>query len=97
MQDSGGGWSIQQQGTYAPQPITVDDESELLHRWMGSAAIDKFGNIALGYSITNSDSDVGESVHPGIRYAGRTAADVPNLLPQTEQIIRNGETSANGA
>ncbi len=39
-------WSIYQQGTFAP-----NDGNE---RWMGSAAINANGDIAIGYSITNS-------------------------------------------
>jgi uncharacterized repeat protein (TIGR01451 family) len=96
LQNSGASWAIRQQGTYAPQPIAVADESELLHRWMGSAAMDRFGNIGLGYSIVNSDSDAGQQVHPGIRYTGRAAGDPLNLLPQSEQTIRNGEISTAG-
>ena len=36
-------WTIQQQGTYAP---------DALHRWMGSVAQDKSGDIAVGYSVS---------------------------------------------
>ena len=35
-------WTIQQQGTYAP---------DALNRWMGSIAQDKSGDIAVGYSV----------------------------------------------
>ncbi len=37
----GGAWSIFQQGTYSPDST---------HRWMGSVAMDRDGNIALGYT-----------------------------------------------
>ena len=57
-----GSYSLYQQGTFAP--------TDGVHRWMGSAAQDKNGNIALGYSVVN-----GSSVYPGIRYAGRLAGD----------------------
>ncbi len=53
---------IYQQGTYAP--------GDGVHRWMGSVAQDKFGNLAAGYSVVN-----GTTVYPGIRYAGRLASD----------------------
>src|SRR6266540_4072747 len=49
---------IYQQGTYAP--------NDGVHRWMGSVAQDKNGNLAAGYSVVN-----GTNVFPGIRYAGR--------------------------
>ena len=52
---------IRQQGTFAP---TND------FRWMGSAAIDKTGGIAVGYNISNASS-----ILPGIRYAYRGPAD----------------------
>ena len=40
-----GNWSISQQSTYAP--------GDGLHRWMGSAAMDQQGNMAMGFSIGN--------------------------------------------
>lgn len=52
---------IRQQGTFAPS----ND-----FRWMGSAAIDKTGAIAVGYNISNASSIV-----PSIRYAYRGPAD----------------------
>jgi hypothetical protein len=88
LQKSGGAWAIHQQGTFAPQPLGATAERQLLHRWMGSAAMDKDGNIAIGYSVTNSDPD--QPVFPGIRYTGRRFDDSLDLLPQGEQIILNG-------
>jgi len=52
---------VRQQGTFAP---TND------FRWMGSAAIDKTGGIAIGYNISNASSIV-----PSIRYAYRGPSD----------------------
>jgi hypothetical protein len=54
-----------QQSTYAPDST---------YRWMGSIAMDKVGNIALGYSVSSG------SIHPGIRYAGRASGDPSGLL-----------------
>jgi len=59
--DTGGEWSIYQQGTYAPNDGN--------HRWMGSIAMDQAGNIALGYSVSS------ETTWPSIRYATRTPVD----------------------
>ena len=81
-------WTIQQEGTFAPQPNGATLETQLLHRWMGSMAVDRFGNLALGYSIVNSDG--ANPVFPGIRYSGRRVDDVPGLLPQIERVIQNG-------
>lgn len=94
LRGGSGMWGIHQEGTYAPQPIDPDDESELIHRWMGSAAMDASGNIALGYSAGNSDDDNGEEIYPGIRYAGRMADDNAGRLPQGEKVLQSGTTSA---
>jgi hypothetical protein len=88
LRKSGANWTIHQQGTFAPQPLGATAENQLLHRWMGSAAIDKDGNIALGYSITNSDPN--SPVFPGIRYTGRRFDDPLDLLPQGEQVLLDG-------
>lgn len=67
-----GVWGIFQQGTYSPDST---------HRWMGSIAMDRDGNIALGYSVSSG------TVFPGIRRAGRLATDPPGTLPQPEGVI----------
>jgi hypothetical protein len=68
---------LYQEGTWAP-----DDG---VHRWMGSVALDKQGNMALGYSVVN-----GTNVFPGIRYAGRLAGDPLGQLSQGEQVLQAG-------
>lgn len=88
LRRSGPNWAIYQQGTFAPQPLRATAENQLLHRWMSSAAIDKDGNIAIGYSITNADPNA--PVFPGIRYTGRRFDDPLDLLPQGEKVILNG-------
>lgn len=74
---SGGAYSVFQQGTYAP--------GDGVHRWMGSVAMDRFGNIAMGYSVVN-----GTSVYPGIRYTGRLAGDTAGLMTLGEGVIMEG-------
>ena len=71
---------IHQQGTYAP--------TDGIHRWMGSVATDKYGNMAAGYSVVN-----GVDVYPGIRYAGRVPSDPPGELSQGEATLQNGTGS----
>ena len=78
LRKSGGSWSIYQQGTYAPDSN---------NRWMGSAAMDHVGNIALGYSVSSS------TVFPSIRYAGRLSTDPLGTLPQAEAEIIAGSGS----
>jgi hypothetical protein len=80
-------WTIRQQSTYAPQAPGVNDTT-WVHRWMGSIAMDKFGNMALGYSVANGDA--ANPVFPGIRYAGRLGSDPLSGLPQAEQTLING-------
>lgn len=67
--------TIFQQSTYAP------DSS---FRWMGSIAMDKQGNAALGYSVSSS------TLHPAIRYTGRLATDALNTMQAEASIIEGG-------
>ena len=69
--------TVYQQGT-----LTVDGTS----RWMGSIAMDKLGNMALGYSASSS------SLFPSIRYTGRLATD-PLGTMQSENTIQAGAGS----
>ncbi len=75
LRKAGGVWSIFQQGTHSPDST---------HRWMGSAAMDKFGNIAVGYSISDA------TMYPGIAYAGRLATDPLGTMPQAEVVALVG-------
>jgi hypothetical protein len=75
--DLAGNYAVKQQGTYAP--------NDGVHRWMGSVAQDKFGNMALGYSVVN-----GTDVFPGIRYTGRLAGDPAGELGLGEGTIIDG-------
>lgn len=60
LRNPGSGFSLFQQGTYAPDANS---------RWMGSIAMDKIGDIAVGYSVSSS------SMTPSIRYTGRQPGD----------------------
>jgi hypothetical protein len=67
-----------QQGTYAPDGF---------FRWMASPAMDRFGNIGIGYSF-------GGTPHfPGQRFAGRLTDDPPGQLTLQETILAEGEAS----
>jgi len=89
LERSGGGvWAIANEGTYAPQPA---DAPAFIHRWMGSAAMDRFGNIALGFTASSA-----QVVFPSARYTGRLAGDPLGLMPQPEIEIQAG-TSSGGA
>ena len=67
-------FSVFQQGTFAP------DSS---FRWMGSIAMDKVGDIALGYSVSSS------SMFPAIRYTGRVPTDGAGTM-EAEKSIKTG-------
>jgi N-acetylneuraminic acid mutarotase len=70
-----------QQSTYQPDST---------YRWMGSAAMDASGDIAVGFSASSS------SINPQIRYAGRLAGDPPNTLAQGEATLFSGTGSQTG-
>jgi hypothetical protein len=55
------------------------------YRWMGSAAMDKRGDIALGYSRSSATS----GDYPSIYYAGQTAGD-PLGTTESEVLIKQG-------
>ncbi len=85
----GGIWTIFQQGDFAPQDPAA---TAFLHRWMGSIAMDKEGNIALGFSASSRD------VFPSVRYVGRRVTDPLGSLPQGDSpdgdfVMVNGEGS----
>jgi hypothetical protein len=60
--------------------------SDGIHRWMGSLAMDRVGDIALGYSASSG------SVYPSIRYTGRVPTDPLGTL-EAESIIQAGTGS----
>jgi hypothetical protein len=71
-----------QQGTFAP---TND------FRWMGSAAMDKTGGIAIGYNISNATTIV-----PSIRYAYRGPSDPAGTLGnETSVLVGSGSQTGN--
>ena len=67
---------LHQQGTYAP---------DSLYRWMASPAMDRFGNIGIGYSFG------GLPHYAGQRFAGRLANDRRGQLTLRETILAEGE------
>lgn len=73
--------TVYQQGSYAPDATS---------RWMGSAAMDGAGNIAVGYSASST------SVFPSVRYAGRLASDPLGQLSQGEATLYAGLGSQTG-
>jgi hypothetical protein len=76
---TGGVPAIYQQSTYIP--------ADTAWRWMGSAAMDKQGNLAIGFSKSSS------TMFPGIFYAGRLVSDPLNSLAQGEHRMKRGRGS----
>ena len=71
---AGGAFSLFQQGTFAPDSA---------YRWMGSAAMDGAGNIALGYSKSSG------SIYPSIAFTSRTPT-TPAGTMGAETILQAG-------
>jgi hypothetical protein len=61
-----------------------------LYRYVPSVAVDRAGDMAIGYSTSNA------STNPAIAYAGRLAADPVNTITQTEQLLIAGTGSQSG-
>jgi hypothetical protein len=70
--------TLHQQGTYAP---------DRFFRWMASPAIDRFGNIGIGYSFGGTPHFAGQ------RFAARVPSDPPGVLGLRETILVDGEAS----
>jgi hypothetical protein len=73
---------LYQQSTFAP---------DNLFRWLGSMAMDKKGNIGLGYSFG------GDPNYPGQRFAARLSKDPKGQLTFHESVLAEGHTSQNGS
>lgn len=72
--------SVYQQGTYAP--------SDSNWRWMGSIAADQAGDVALGYSLSDSSGGV---AHPAMGWTGRLGTDASlGSMTQGETILQTG-------
>jgi hypothetical protein len=67
--------AVRQQSTWAP---------DSLNRFMPSLAVDKKGDMAVGYSVSDA------SMYPALRYSGRLAGDPLSTLTQSEQTLVQG-------
>jgi uncharacterized repeat protein (TIGR01451 family) len=77
-----------------PQAATWDpDAANVINRFMPSLALDRDGNLALGYSTSHTTA----GSFPSIKYAGRLAADPINTFSQTEQTLFTGTASQTGS
>jgi len=76
--DGQGDPHLHQQGTYA---------SGGSYRWMASPAMDRRGNIGIGYSFGDADH------FPGQRFAARLADDPKGELTFHESVLAEGEAA----
>ena len=80
VRDPGGTPVIFQQSTWGPV-----SQTDLLYRWMSSVAMDRAGDMAIGYSTSSQIN------FPSIAYAGRLAGDPVSTLGQGEtQLFAGG-------
>ena len=78
LQKTNASFGLYQQGTYAP------DSS---YRWMGSVAMDKLGDIALGYSVSSS------TLNPSIRYTGRVPSDALGQMESEIDVLTSASVA----
>src|ERR1051325_5166981 len=83
FRDPGGIPFIYQEGTYGPDGN---------HRWVGSAAMDHEGDIALGYTAAGTNPNL----YPSVRYTGRLVTDPLGTMPQGEASMIEGNGSQTG-
>jgi len=82
LRNPGGTPVVYQQGTYVP--------GTTLWYWMGSAAMDKVGNLAVGFSTTSASN------FPSIGYAGRLPGDQPGVLRKHALTFKGRGSQING-
>jgi uncharacterized repeat protein (TIGR01451 family) len=81
VRDPGGTPTVHQQSTWAP-----DAE----HRWMASAAMDRTGAVALGYSLSSTTRN------PAIAYTARRAGDPLGQMSLGEALMFQGNGAQTG-
>jgi len=78
-------------GPNITQAATFDpDGANVMYRFMPSLAVDRAGNMALGYSTSSA------TTKPAIKYTGRLATDPINTFSQTEQVLIQGAGTQTG-
>ncbi|MEY4095599.1 MAG: hypothetical protein RLZZ53_2798 [Acidobacteriota bacterium] len=82
--DGAGKVSLHQQSTYAP---TQPGHSAPSFRWLASPAMDKAGNIGIGYSFGDASTFAGQ------RFAARRAGDPLGQLSLREAVLAHGEAA----
>jgi hypothetical protein len=76
-------WSLKQSGTFDP--------ADSVSRWLGSIAMDRAGDMALGYSLS------GPHTSPSVAYTGRSAGDPSGKMTLPESVMAAGSGAQNPA
>ncbi len=86
LRRSGGSWALHDEGTFGG-----DTGSSTANFFVGSVAMNRQGDVALGYSKT----DVGGSpIFPSIGFTGRLAADAAGTMgPENDAVLGGGASS----
>ncbi|MFD0726507.1 proprotein convertase P-domain-containing protein [Lysobacter brunescens] len=75
-----GNWTLHQEGTFSPGDSST-------HHLMGTIAMDKFGNIGMGYNVTKTTTPTKFAT---LGYTGRTAADPAGVMSLGENEVAVG-------
>ncbi len=75
-----GNWALYQEGTFSPGDTNT-------HHLMASIAMDKFGNMGMGYNVTKTSTP---TVFASLRYTGRTASDPLGVMSVAETTVAAG-------
>ncbi len=75
-----GNWALHQEGTFSPGDTST-------HHLLGTLAMDKFGNIGMGYNVTKTTAP---TVFASLRYTGRTAGDPLGVMSLAETTVAAG-------
>jgi len=74
----------------APTQAWTHSPDASLWRYMPSVAVDRAGDMAIGYTTSNA------ATNPALQYAGRLAGDPLNSITQTEQLLFQGTGAQQG-
>ncbi len=75
-----GAWTLHQEGTFSPGDSST-------HHLMGSIAMDKFGNIGLGYNVSKTSTP---TKYATLGYTGRTPSDAAGVMSLGENEVAAG-------
>jgi hypothetical protein len=76
----GGNWTLHQESTFSPGDSNT-------HHLLGTAAMDKFGNIGMGYNLTRTGSP---TLPVSLLYTGRSASDPLGVMTLGENTVATG-------